>query len=59
MRIKIINHVPTDPSPVIGEEYEVVKIVKRSHREGGNVYFVMCNGVEVGVLSREMKIIEE
>lgn len=59
MRIKITSHVPTNPSPTVGEEYDVVRIKERSPREGGNVYFVMCNEVEVGVLSREMKVIEK
>lgn len=58
MRIKIIMHVPTIPSPVVGQEYEVVRIKERSNREGGNVHFVMCEGEEVGVLASEMTIVE-
>mgnify|MGYP000332084717 FL=1 len=59
MRIRIIMHVPTIPSPVVGQEYEVVRIKKRSNREGGDIHFVMCEGEEVGVLSREMTVIEK
>lgn len=58
MKIKIIQYVPTRPSPEIGKEYEVVRINERSRREGGDVYFVNCNGTEVGVLKREMEIVE-
>lgn len=54
MRIKIVSHVPTIPSPNVGQEYDVVRIKERSNREGGNIYFVVCDGQEVGVLSREM-----
>lgn len=59
MKIKIIMHVPTIPSPVVGQEYEVVRIKERSDREGGDIYFVMCEGEEVGVLTREMTVIEK
>lgn len=59
MKIKIIIHVPTDPSPAVGQEYEVIRIKKRTNREGGNIYFVNCEGQEVGVLSREMTIIQK
>lgn len=58
MRIKIITQVPTIPSPAVGQECEVVRIKKRSEREGGDVHFVMCEGEEVGVLSHEMTVIE-
>ena len=58
MKIKIIKHVPTVPSPVIGQEYEVIRIKERSRREGGNIYFVEYEGQEVGVLTHEMAIIE-
>lgn len=57
MKIKIVEHVPTMPSPVIGEEYEVVRINERTNREGGNIYFVKCEGQEIGVLSREMVVV--
>lgn len=59
MRIKIITHVPTIPSPAVGQEYEVVRIKERCNREGGNIHFVMCEGKEVGVLTREMTVIEK
>ena len=58
MRIKIITHVPTIPSPVVGREYEVVRIKERSNRDGGNVHFVMCEGEEVGVLTCEIIVVE-
>lgn len=59
MKIKIITHVPTIPSPVVGQEYEVERIKERRNREGGNIYFVMCEGKEVGVLTHEMFVIEK
>lgn len=59
MKIKIITHVPTIPSPVVGQEYEVERIKERRNREGGNIYFVMCEGKEVGVLTHEMSVIEK
>lgn len=58
MKIRIKEHVPTNPCPVVGGEYEVIRINERSNREGGTVYFVECEGQEVGVLSREMDIVE-
>lgn len=59
MKIRIVNHVPTNPSPAVGQEYEVIRIKERSNREGGTIYFVECEGQEVGVLMREMKTIEK
>lgn len=59
MRIRIIRHVPTNPSPTEGQEYEVLRVKERSGREGGNVYFVKCEGQEVGVLTHEMKIVSK
>lgn len=59
MKIKIIKHVPTIPSPVVGQEYEVERIKERRNREGGNIYFVMCEGKEVGILTHEMSVIEK
>jgi hypothetical protein len=57
MKIKITDHVPTKPSPVIGKAYEVVKIEKQRH--GRMVYFVECEGQEIGVLQHEMTIVEK
>lgn len=57
MRIKIVKHVPTNPSPEVGREYEVIRINERT--SNGNVYFVDCEGKEVGVLAREMKVVEK
>ena len=59
MKIKIIRCVPTNPSPEIGKVYEVIRINERSRDDGGNVYFVKCEGQEVGVLKHEMSIVEE
>lgn len=59
MKIKIINHVPTEPSPKVGMVYDVVRIKERSRREGGNIYFVKCEHVEVGVLRHEMEEVKE
>lgn len=56
MKIKIIRHVPTKPSPVVGQEYEVIRVQDRE--VGGKVYFVEHEGQEVGVLAHEMKIVE-
>lgn len=59
MKIRIIQHVPTNPSPEVGKVYEVTRKNERTNRNGGTVYFVMCEGVEVGVLAREMEIVED
>ncbi|MCR1940100.1 hypothetical protein [[Clostridium] symbiosum] len=59
MRIKIIMHVPTSPSPAVGQEYDVIRVKERTNREGGNIYFVNCEGQEVGVLTREMTVIKK
>ena len=59
MKIKIVQHVPTTPSPEVGKVYEVTRTNKPNKRNGGTVYFVMCEGVEVGVLKREMEIVED
>lgn len=58
MKIKIIRRVPTNPSPTVGQEYEVIRIHERGKRFGGDVYFVECEGQEVGVLTHEMRIVE-
>lgn len=58
MKIKIIRRVPTNPRPVVGQEYEVVRVNERERLLGGNIYFVECEGQEVGVLTHEMKIVE-
>lgn len=59
MKIKIAKHVPTNPIPAVGQEYEVIRIKERSRRDGGNICFVNCEGEEVGVLVHEMNIIEK
>ena len=59
MKIKIIRHVPTIPSPEVGKEYEVIRVNKRPQRQGENVYFVNCEGEEIGVLAHEMEVIKE
>lgn len=58
MKIKITRGVPTNPSPAVGREYEVIRINERSRMDGGNIYFVKCEGQEVGVLKHEMRIVE-
>ena len=59
MKIKIVQHVPTKPSPEIGKVYEVTKTNEPNERNGGTVYFVMCEGVEVDVFAEEMEIVED
>ena len=56
MIIRIIMPVPTINSPKVGEVYEVTRIEERPPRI---IYFVMCEGEEVGVLSHEMEVIEK
>lgn len=56
MKIRIIMQVPTINSPKVGEVYEVTRIEERPPRV---IYFVMCEGEEVGVLSHEMKVVEK
>ena len=38
--------------------FEVTKINEPNERNGGTVFFVMCEGVEVGVFAEEMEIVE-
>ena len=56
MKIRITKPVPTVKSPKVGEIYEVTRIVVRPP---GTIYFVMCEGEEVGVLSHEMEVVEK
>ena len=56
MKIRIIMPVPTIKSPKVGEVYEVTRIEERPPRV---IYFVMCEGEEVGVLSHEMEVVEK
>lgn len=56
MKIRIIMPVPTINSPKVGEVYEVTRTEVRSP---GVIYFVMCEGEEVGVLSHEMEVVEK
>ena len=59
MKIKIVQHVPTKPTPEIAKVYEVTKTNEQTERNRGTVYFVMCEGVEVGVFAEEMEIVED
>lgn len=59
MKIKIIRHVPTNPSPTVGEIYDVLWVKKRKRREGGDIHMVDCKGVPVGVLRHEMEEVKE
>ena len=45
MKIKIVQHVPTKPSPEVGKVYEVTKINKRSNRQAFMNY--VCRGVVI------------
>lgn len=56
MKIRIIMPVPTINSPKVGEVYKVTRIEERPPRV---IYFVMCEGEEVGVLSHEMEVVEK
>lgn len=56
MKIRITMQVPTINSPKVGEVYEVTRIEERSPRV---IYFVICEGEEVGVLSHEMEVVEK
>lgn len=37
MKIKIVQHVPTKPSPEVGKVYEVTKINERSNRQRAHI----------------------
>lgn len=56
MKIKITSTVSIIPKPEIGKTYEVKRIKEKTCNE--NVYFVEVNGKEVGILGREMEIVE-
>lgn len=53
---RITMQVPTINSPKVGEVYEVTRIEERPPRV---IYFVMCEGEEVGILSHEMEVVEK
>lgn len=58
MKIRIKSKIPTVPSPVIGQVYEVVEVRNR-RREfgGGHVYMIDIDGCLVGILERELEIV--
>lgn len=53
MKIRIIMPVPTINSPKVGE------VTRTEVRPPRVIYFVMCEGEEVGVLSHEMEVVEK
>ena len=57
MVIRITRYIPVRPQPKLGKEYKVVRIVS-----GGShlytMYYLCCEGQEVGVLGREVEVIE-
>ena len=61
MKIKITEEIPTAIKPKVGEVYEFTRTEERKGRGygGGIIYFIKVGGAEVGVLGREMKIVEK
>ena len=58
MKIKIIKSIPVECKLEIGSIHKVVKINKRSIREGGDIEFIVVNGEEIGILKHERELIE-
>lgn len=61
MKIRITEEIPTAIKPKVGEVYEVTRTEERKGRgyRGGIIYFINVCGEEVGILSREMEIVEK
>lgn len=61
MKIRITEEIPTVIKPKVGEVYEVTRTEERKRRgyRGGIIYFINVHGEEVGILSREMEIVEK
>ena len=61
MKIRITEEIPTAIKPKVGEIYEVTRTEERKGRRygGGTIYFINVRGEEVGILSREMEIVEK
>lgn len=61
MKIRITEEIPTAIKPKVGEVYEVTRTEERKGRGygGGTIYFINVHGEEVGILSREMEVVEK
>lgn len=61
MKIRITEEIPTAIKPKVGGVYEVTRTERRKGRGcgGGYVYFIEVGGEEVGILGREMEIVEK
>ena len=59
MKIRITEEVPTAIKPKVGEVYEVTRTERRTGRGCEEIYFIKGGGEEVGILGREMKIVEK
>ena len=57
MVIRITRYIPVRPQPKLGKEYKVVRIVSGgSHLD--TMYYICCEGREVGVLGHEVEMVE-
>lgn len=59
MKIRIKEEIPTAIKPKVGEVYEVIRTERRKGRNGADVHFIKVGGEEVGILGREMEIVEK
>ena len=59
MKIRITEEIPTAIKPKVGEVYEVIRTERRKERRGAYIYFIKVGGEEVGILGREMEIVEK
>jgi hypothetical protein len=59
MKIKIIKEIPTQVKPKVGELYDVIEMHERKRSEGGNMYFIICEGVKLGILKHECEVVKE
>lgn len=59
MKIRITEEIPAVIKPKVGEVYEVTRTERRTGRGCGEIYFIKVGGEEVGILGREMEIVEK
>lgn len=62
MKVRVISNIPVElkKRPIVGNIYEVTRSQDRPREfGGGKVNFINVNGNEVGVLDREVEIINE
>lgn len=57
MKIRITEEIPTAIKPKVGKIYEVTRTEER--KRCGTIYFINVQGEEIGILGREMEVVEK